>query len=384
MVIDCYSDSPVLALGSSCAAGGLLGTQAGILVDGYASGTLSGSPDAGRTGGLVGQNFALAWEQDSIVMAGFFLSPQDGGGPDNGCGTPLSRQQMQNVESFAGWDFYGRTTDGRADVWFLPQSRPPVLTWQAPETGLAVVPGVAGLTPQQARELLEQAGFQVGSVRTDFHHSVSAGRGISAEPLAIAPAGSAVDLILSAGPYSFDENPGDGTPQNPYQIATAGQLEALADYPALGDRCFVVTDDIDMSGRWFSRALIAPDEDEFEWDFQGTSFTGRFDGAGHAIRHLDIVASYRNYLGLFGRIGAGAEVWDLHLDEVRVSGSQSTYVGAMAGHLQGALVGCSARGLVCGKDSVGALVGLNDGTLSECSAEVQVQGHPPESNGRRR
>ena len=199
----------------------------------------------------------------------------------------------------------------------------------------------------------------------------------------VAPAGSTVGLIISAGPYDLESNAGDGTAENPYQIATAGQLLALADHPEVWSDCFVLTDDIGLFGRLFNRALIAPDEEDgwAEVRFQGTPFTGQFDGAGHTIHHLTIVGSRNDCLGLFGKIGEDARVSNLRLDGVRIIGDErSVCTGSIAGHLEGALVGCHVQGLVRGGEQTGALVGLNEGTLTDCSSDVVV--HAPPDYGR--
>jgi hypothetical protein len=371
MVIDCYSGSSTLV--GSGTKGGLVGAQSGILLNVYASPAAQDRASNAYTGGLIGcDKFTTSYQ--SIIKAAYFLSPNDGGGPDNGYGTPLSAGQMRNMESFAGWDFFGRSADGNGDVWFMPQNRPPLLSWQAPQTGLAVVPNIAGLTLEQVKGVLEGAGFRVGSVRTDSHRSTPVDRGIRTQPLSVAPAGSIVDLILSTGPYSLKDNPGDGTAAHPYQVATAGQLEALTDHPEEWSKCFVLTDDLDMSGRLFDNSPIAP----YGGGFPVTSFTGRFDGAGHTIHHLDVIAPNRGYLGLFGSIGKGAQVRNLRLNQVRIAGgSSSFYVGSIAGYMEGTLVGCYAQGLVCGGDPRGELVGLNnEGTLSDCSSDVLVQATP--------
>ncbi len=62
-----------------------------------------------------------------------------------------------------------------------------------------------------------------------------------------------IGSIAFAGPYSG----GQGTPDDPYQIATARDLvdlgETLDDY----DKHFVLVADIDLLGRVFDRAVIA-------------------------------------------------------------------------------------------------------------------------------
>ncbi|MCX5645789.1 MAG: hypothetical protein NTZ17_14095 [Phycisphaerae bacterium] len=109
---------------------------------------------------------------------------------------------------------------------------------------------------------------------------------------------------------------GSGTAQDPYQIATAADLIALGETPADYDKHFLLTADIDLDPKLpgrkvFDKAVIAPDVNETnEWRlFDGTPFTGMFDGNGHTISHLTIKGSY--YVGLFGQLGSGAEVKDL-------------------------------------------------------------------------
>ena len=57
----------------------------------------------------------------AIGGKGYFLDPNDGGGPDNGFGERLSAAQMAQMESFVGWDFVERSSDGFANAWSLPQ-----------------------------------------------------------------------------------------------------------------------------------------------------------------------------------------------------------------------------------------------------------------------
>jgi hypothetical protein len=57
----------------------------------------------------------------------------------------------------------------------------------------------------------------------------------------------------------------------------------------------IVLSEIDLPGRKvFDKAVIAPDANYTESDFQGTSFTGVFDGNGYTISHRTIAGG--NYL----------------------------------------------------------------------------------------
>jgi hypothetical protein len=181
---------------------------------------------------------------------------------------------------------------------------------------------------------------------------------------------------------------GTGETGDPYRIATAEQLLAIGSDPSLLDKCFVLVADIDLDpnlpgGRVFEAALIAPDIPEGDGlDTPGVPFTGSFDGREHVIRNLVILAPTRSGVGLFGRIGIrGADGWErpavvqnLRLESVTVTGH--TMVGALAGVNEGTIINCSVSGYCAGEDDfVGALVGTNAGTIAICYAEGEVHGH---------
>ena len=136
------------------------------------------------------------------------------------------------------------------------------------------------------------------------------------------------------------------------------------------DKCFILTADIDMEGQVFTMAIIAADIDSLNGGFQGTAFTGTFDGNGHKVTHFTIVKSGSNwYFGLFGKIDIGGSVKNLGLENCSVSGSSysSWYVGGLVGNNNGNIINCYSRGAVSGSSCVGGLVGLNDsGSISNC------------------
>jgi hypothetical protein len=81
---------------------------------------------------------------------------------------------------------------------------------------------------------------------------------------------------------------GKGTLDDPYRIATVDNLLYLLATSTDWDKSFILTADIDLTGNTFEKAPIAPDTDDATDEFQGTSFSGTFDGNGHAIRNLTI------------------------------------------------------------------------------------------------
>jgi len=175
---------------------------------------------------------------------------------------------------------------------------------------------------------------------------------------------------------------GTGEPNNPYQIATAADLIALGEDPNDYGKHFLLTADIDLDpnlpGRKvFDKAVIAPDIDDTGYEFDGTSFTGVFDGDGHTILHLTITG--KGYLGLFGELD-GCDVSKLGVADVNVMGS-GDYVGGLAGSNGdlktglGRITDCWSTGTVSGHWEVGGLVGQNLAWVTHCHTSATVSGN---------
>ncbi len=164
---------------------------------------------------------------------------------------------------------------------------------------------------------------------------------------------------------------GTGDPNTPYLIATAEQMNAIGAASNDWDKHFRLTADIDLSaydgqdGRPAFN-IIAPDIDPNEWDFQGTPFTGVFDGNHHTISslrysHYDI-SPFGNSTccGLFGCItDPNAEIKNLRLVDPNVDVPDSRNVGTLAGWLMnGTIDNCHVDGgVVSGNTFVGGLAG---------------------------
>jgi hypothetical protein len=365
----CYSTGNVRGASGT---GGLVGYNVGRVVSCYSTATVAGretSPPNPTVGRLVGGGYGSAGVENS-----YFLTPADRRS-SNGFGTPLTAVQMMLQRSYTNWDFWRTGLDDK-DTWFMPPDAFPVLAWQTEITGLQTVPDVAGLSAEQARAVLTAAGFVPGDTTYDFYQALPVGCVIHAEPHSIAPTGQTIGLVLSSGgTYDWAANLGDGTAANPYQVQAAGQLESLADHPELWDKCFVLTTDVEMAGRTYSKALIAPDTNDVKSDFQGTAFTGTFDGQGHAICNLTIRANGRGYVGLFGMIGWAGRVSDLHVVDAGITASgRRNYHGVLAGYNDGTLVDCSATGiLVTASNNDGnGLTGSGFGKQTNCRADVAI------------
>ena len=184
---------------------------------------------------------------------------------------------------------------------------------------------------------------------------------------------------------------GDGSIDNPYQVATAEQLNNVRYHL---DKHFQQTADIDLSSYYTGSGWEPIGSD-------GSPFTSIFNGNGKIISNLTINRSTENYTGLFGFTGTTAKIRNVKLENNNVIGQQNT--GALVGYNQGTifnsyatgnvtstddcvggLIGCNqqnssitdsyAIGNVVGGQCTGGLVGYNQGTITRSYATGEITG----------
>lgn len=212
-------------------------------------------------------------------------------------------------------------------------------------------------------------------------------------------------IVSITGPVKYSG--GSGTEMDPYQIANIGDFQQLSTTPADWDKSFILTANIDLSELTFTQAPIAPDIDNTDTNHEGTSFTGIFDGNGHVISNLAIIALTKDYIGLFGNVDSGGQICNLGVVNVNIIGRDrvgglmgrnnaggsltSCYVigsisgvgedvgcvGGIVGELEGvvSITSCYTAGSVTGTRFVGGLVGVNSAcTLISCRTTSSVGG----------
>ena len=113
------------------------------------------------------------------------------------------------------------------------------------------------------------------------------------------------------------------------------------------------------------------------WTPIGTSsqpFTGTFDGNNKTISGLYFNDSAKDYVGLFGHVGAGGTVKKVTLADSYVSGKD--YVGGICGHNNGGtLQNCHTTGTVSGSNNVGGVCSyIYSGTVENCYNTGSVSG----------
>ncbi|WP_435065511.1 right-handed parallel beta-helix repeat-containing protein [Halobaculum sp. EA56] len=163
--------------------------------------------------------------------------------------------------------------------------------------------------------------------------------------------------------------PGSGTPEDPYIITNASELQAIADDR---DATYRLGSDIDASetatwngGKGFDPigrydASVNPSDE----------FTGTLDGANHTISNLYINRTSVTGVGLFA-VTNQSVVKNLHLADVTVTGRNN--VGAVSGSAFGGTVAnVTVTGTVSGDRFVGGVVGQNQGTIRHVYSEATV------------
>lgn len=164
---------------------------------------------------------------------------------------------------------------------------------------------------------------------------------------------------------------GSGTQQDPYQVKTAAQLDAVRNYEG---KYFIQTSNIDLNGSEWK-----PISGENKY----SSFN--YDGNGYEISNLTIknyVGDSNQYsngiIGLFASV-SGLENIKVKNAEINLSfnnGASLRYVGIIAG--RGGVKNCSAEGsitIVCGGNTscfIGGVVGGCFNDIQNCHSNVDI------------
>src|SRR6056297_1323867 len=143
---------------------------------------------------------------------------------------------------------------------------------------------------------------------------------------------------------------GDGTADNPYQIATAEHLNNVRNNL---DKHFIQTANIDLGG-YSSWEPIGTDS--------STSFTGSYDGRDYTINNLTInkdISGNNSNVGLFGYVYKPAHLKNIKLNGASVEGGK--FLGPLIGYNQGGIIcnSSSVNGQVHGYSDLGGLVGVH-------------------------
>ena len=320
--------------------GGLVGSNAGgVIANSYATGNVSAEKAGEKLGGLVGSNggtindcFATgnvsagdrANSLGGLVGIGGFISDS------YATGRVWAGQYSKNIGGLVG---SGSLAHVESSFWDVETS------------GLAASGGGMGLTTAQMQEpsTYLAAGWDLANERAN-----------GAADLWLIPAeGGYPSLTVHAEEFEARKLNGVGTREDPFQIATVEDLDAVNHHDLTASYRLEV--DIDLGSSMRSKPLIR-------------YFDGRFDGAGRAIRGLTIRGG--DHLGLFGGLGVHACVTNLSITDANVTGS--SFLGSLAAMNRGKIVACRIDGVVAGYANLGLLTAWNEGDISDsyCNGNV--------------
>ena len=164
---------------------------------------------------------------------------------------------------------------------------------------------------------------------------------------------------------------GEGTPEDPYHICTAAQLDSVRYFL---DKHFILKDDIDL------KDFIDLNDGVAGWEPIGTlatPFTGSFNGKGHKITGLWVNRT-TDYVGLFGNITT-AKIDSVGVEITAAGVKGENYVGGLVGEssTDSYIAYCYTTGTINGHTGVGGLVGYNDtnATILNCYTTANVTGN---------
>jgi len=147
---------------------------------------------------------------------------------------------------------------------------------------------------------------------------------------------------------------------------------------------YYLTTDIDLEG----------DTSMLPIGSQAHPFTGSFDGRGFSITNYQVYGPSRTYLGLFAYIGASGVIKNLDVEVINsiyIDDTGRSAVGAVVGKNDGTISNChiafedsiTVNGINDGDYAFGALVGENAGRIYSCSSEGYNVGTVDSSNPNR-
>ncbi len=332
-VSGCYAAGDVHAADGSQSLGGLVGSLLGGTVgDSYATGEVAGGSGSRLLGGLIGQirtagDVTNCYATGRLMRAG---DPHDRGGL---VGHVESAPRIRVVQSF----------------------------WDRQSSGAVESAAGAGLDTAQMHdvETFRMARWDLACLRSDG----------TADTWRIPDDGGYPQLAAFDDPNDWHVLEGAGTSQDPYRIATAEDLGAVARYSRYA--WYRLAADIDLADITWNGAPIPV-------------LRGYFNGSGRRITNLTVEGGPAGDLGLFGRIESGAWVYDLGLDNVSIVAVNGVRnAGGLAGTNAGTIVGCYVTGAVTASSNslvAGGIAGSNrQGIVADSYATASVWTEAPDA-----
>ena len=172
---------------------------------------------------------------------------------------------------------------------------------------------------------------------------------------------------------------GSGTEEDPWLIQSLVDFDEFASDANYWDDYTRLETDVNLAGRVYERAVIAWDKEDTSY-FQGTEFTGIFDGNNHVVSNFtcDSNDNDRDYIGLFGYVsGSTSGVRNLGLIDPNIDAETGLYIGSLVGVIEyGAISDCYAKGVITSAGNVCGLIGRTyRSTINNCGSEGSISGN---------
>ena len=170
---------------------------------------------------------------------------------------------------------------------------------------------------------------------------------------------------------------GSGTVGDPYQIATAEDLDNIRNYL---ESSFIQTADIDLG--------IAPwnvDEGwvsigDYDWTDPTKSFRGNYNGDGYEIRNMYINNPAGSYVGVFG---SSDGVYFQNMNVMNFDITSGIFIGGVVGiSYNDSISNCITEGFIGGDDYLGLLMGFFEGyNIKDCHVQGEIDSFRGKTGG---
>lgn len=175
-------------------------------------------------------------------------------------------------------------------------------------------------------------------------------------------------VIWGAGNHVDAFAGGDGSPGNPYQVASWSDLNDVRNNLTAS---YVLVADLDQSSAGYATYASASANSNSGWlpiGDSSTRFQGVFDGGGHTIADLHIDRPGTSYIGLFGATNGTFTLSNLTLKDPDINGSSQ--VGGLVGQNQGTITGVRVDNpTILATSNAGGIVGQSSGSITLSSVK---------------
>lgn len=285
--------------------------------------------------------------------------PDDSGENGTNIGLPaLKSRDTYEGETGMAWDFteIWAIEESESLPYLKTQTAPPVFT----QTLVCGDSRLSGSCPEGATVTV-----RVGGKRYETQSSGNAWS-MEIDPL---NAGDKVEIYAKVADkfpsysiYSIVAFKGEGTEENPYQVATAGDLQAMS-----SPGYYRLTNDIDLS-EW-----IAANNPEEGWIPAEGHFFTVLDGDGHTV--FGLWTSGHENAGLFDTLGRDSRVTSLNVSVAEAGVIGTVNAGAIAGINLGTISSCAVtegKVSVTEAGNAGGVAGTSRGLIADCYAENYI------------